>query len=310
MKAKEIIDPKTLYLIRTLSRTKRKDYENYVINAIWQKLGNNDLEVVSQQYVENVNNKTGSSHYFIDLYFPALNIGVECDEAYHKNQSKNDKNREVTIFDILYEIKSSTYEAIHIDVTKSFDDLLKSIDETVEKIKQRIEQVKPPKWTIETAEEYYKNISKISISNRKGFNSISKTCNILFNTNRNETSGGASRAYFSLPKFKGTHLEGYKMWFPKLSIQIKDENGNKKLIAATKTGWNNELVEGGNIIIERNDKNKSYKQDGKKRIVFAKYKDPLGYNEYKFVGIFELDKINNGSAYFKRINQECDLLKK
>ena len=27
------------YLIRALSRTKRKDYENYVVNAIWNRLG-------------------------------------------------------------------------------------------------------------------------------------------------------------------------------------------------------------------------------------------------------------------------------
>ena len=26
------------YLIRALSRTKRKDYENYVVNAIWNRL--------------------------------------------------------------------------------------------------------------------------------------------------------------------------------------------------------------------------------------------------------------------------------
>jgi len=263
-----------------------------------------------EQYVEDVNKKTGRSHYFIDLYFPSLNIGIECDEAYHKRQSKNDKVREVTIFDILYEIKANAYEIIRIDVTKGFDDLLKSIDETVEKIKQRINEVKPPKWNVETAEEYYKNKTIISVSDRQGFNTISKTCNILFNTSRNETSGGASRAYFSLPNFKGTHLEGYKMWFPKLAIQTKDENGKKKLIAATNTGWNNELVEEGSIIIERNDKSKSYKQDGKKRIVFVKYKDPLGYDEYKFVGIFKLHKINNGTAYFKRIEKECALLKK
>ena len=140
MQVKEIIDPKTLYLIRTLSRTKRKDYENYVINAVWHKLGNNDLEVVSQQYVEDVNKKTGRSHYFIDLYFPSLNIGIECDEAYHKRQSKNDKVREVTIFDILYEIKANAYEiqlnnpklhnffkALPVHLAEQADESLKSV---------------------------------------------------------------------------------------------------------------------------------------------------------------------------------------
>lgn len=31
-------DLKREYLIRTFSRTKRKDYENYILNAIWHKL--------------------------------------------------------------------------------------------------------------------------------------------------------------------------------------------------------------------------------------------------------------------------------
>jgi hypothetical protein len=39
---------KMLYLIKTLSRTRRKDYENYVINAVWQRLGNDSIEPVSQ----------------------------------------------------------------------------------------------------------------------------------------------------------------------------------------------------------------------------------------------------------------------
>jgi hypothetical protein len=29
-------------------------------------------------------------HYFIDLYFPGLNIGIECDEAHHQGQKEND----------------------------------------------------------------------------------------------------------------------------------------------------------------------------------------------------------------------------
>ena len=32
------------YLIRALSRTKRKDYENYVVNAIWNRLAMGDVE--------------------------------------------------------------------------------------------------------------------------------------------------------------------------------------------------------------------------------------------------------------------------
>jgi hypothetical protein len=307
-----IIDPKTRYLIKTLSRTHRKDYENYVINAIWHRLGNPNLEVVSQQYILDTNKKSGRSHFFIDLYFPALNLGIECDEAYHAEveQAARDQHREVTIFDILYKITAENYEAIHIKVTGSFQELEGAISRAVERIQRRISELNPPLWQIETPEEYYKNKSTISISDRKGFSSINKTCNVLFAAGRKEIAGGASRAYFSLPAFTGTELEGYKLWFPKLAIPVIDEQGNQQLIAATHTGWHNQLAEGGAVIIERNEKNQSYIPDLKKRIVFMKYKDPLGYNEYKFVGIFEYERIEDGSTYFRRIGGECILKRK
>lgn len=308
MKSK-ITDSKTLYLVKTLSRTKRKDYENYVINAIWQRLNNSNIEVVSQQYVEDNLNSNINSHYFIDLYFPQLNIGIECDEAFHKQQTKKDRQREISIFDIINKISKENYEPIHIDVTKKYEDLEYNINNAVERIKQKFIEINPPIWKIETPEEYYKQKDQINISDRKGFNSINKTCNVLFNAGRNEESKGASRAYFSLPKFKGTILEGYKIWFPHLAINITDENGELKTVAATKSGWKNQLINNGKTIIEQNEKNRNYKPDYKKRIVFLKYKDPLGFNEYKFVGIFEYRKEIEGKIFFTKISDNCIILK-
>ncbi|HHT82808.1 MAG TPA: hypothetical protein GX003_05170 [Acholeplasmataceae bacterium] len=56
---------KANYLIKTLSRTKRKDYENYVINAIWNRLANDNIKPVTQQYVFNKEKNEG---YLIDLF--------------------------------------------------------------------------------------------------------------------------------------------------------------------------------------------------------------------------------------------------
>ena len=75
---------KLTYLAKTLSRTNRKDYENFVINAIWNRLGRDDIQPVSQQYVRN----HADARRFIDLYFPQLNIGIECDEGHHRKQAK------------------------------------------------------------------------------------------------------------------------------------------------------------------------------------------------------------------------------
>lgn len=35
---------KLAYLAKTLSRTTRKDYENYVVNAVWNRLGDDTLK--------------------------------------------------------------------------------------------------------------------------------------------------------------------------------------------------------------------------------------------------------------------------
>jgi hypothetical protein len=60
------------YLIKTLSRTKRKDYENYVIGAIWHRLNNLEIKPVSQQYVQ----RSDGKYALLDLYFPQMNVGI------------------------------------------------------------------------------------------------------------------------------------------------------------------------------------------------------------------------------------------
>jgi hypothetical protein len=72
------------YLAKTFSNNHtHKIYENYVVNAIWNRIGNPNLKPVTQQYVLR-NDESGKHYALIDLYFPDLNIGIECDEGYHK----------------------------------------------------------------------------------------------------------------------------------------------------------------------------------------------------------------------------------
>ena len=79
-----MMDIKVVYLAKTLSRTKKKDYENYVVNAIWNRVNNFKLVPVTQQLVKD---KEGR-RYYIDLYFPQLKLGVECYEGYHNNNEQ------------------------------------------------------------------------------------------------------------------------------------------------------------------------------------------------------------------------------
>ena len=90
----EIInDAKRDYLVRTFSRTKRKDYENYILNAIWHKLDRSDIQPVTQQFIK----RSDGKYALVDLYFPQLNIGIECDEAHHIANELSDTNRTLTM---------------------------------------------------------------------------------------------------------------------------------------------------------------------------------------------------------------------
>ena len=40
------------YLVKTLSRTKRKDYENYVINRLYNRLNDLDIKPMTQKYIK------------------------------------------------------------------------------------------------------------------------------------------------------------------------------------------------------------------------------------------------------------------
>jgi len=83
-------DWKRDYLYHMFShRTADKDKENYIINAVWQKIDSIDLQPVTQQYIRRPNGR----YALLDLYFPQLNYGIECDEAYHQDNTMNDLNR-------------------------------------------------------------------------------------------------------------------------------------------------------------------------------------------------------------------------
>lgn len=305
------LDPKLQYIIKTLSKTNRKDYENFVVNAIWQKLSNPDIEIISQQFVKNNDIGNNRSHYFIDLYFPSLNIGIECDEPYHlgENQSLLDSQRSISLQDILYSIKENNYEQIRIKISGTIHEINDQINIAVDKINKRIQELNPAAWTIKSSANYFKNKEYISINDRIGFKSINEVCNTLYNAGRKENNKGATRSYFTLPKFSNTELENHKLWFPKLAIKINDVFGNETLRPATRTGWTNQISQDGKIITEWNENNIPYKNDRKRRIVFIKYKDSLGFNEYKFAGIFEFSEKNNDRNIYERSNEICPMLK-
>lgn len=65
-------------------RTKGKKYENFIVNAIYNRVGNFELIPITQQYVRS--NIDPRKYYLMDLYFPQINYGVEVDEMQHTKE--------------------------------------------------------------------------------------------------------------------------------------------------------------------------------------------------------------------------------
>jgi len=236
------MDAKTLYLVKTLSRTKRKDYENYVVNAIWNRVGDPRLLPVTQQFVKD---KDGN-HYYIDLYFPQIKIGVECDEDYHQSKEQKilDAERELTIFDVLKQIDGRDYIALHVDVTKPYDEVESQINAHVNTIKDKIAEIgiedgwkKQVSACEDNAEsqyshiiEYFKDKEYITVDDDIVFPTNKEVYNIILGQNYSYHLMHGGEPFRKLYTEYG-YEEGTFPWFPKLTITKPTKKGYYNLLS-------------------------------------------------------------------------------
>ena len=302
------MDKKVVYLSKTLSRTKRKDYENYVVNAIWNRINEPKLLPVTQQFVKD----NEGNFYYIDLYFPQLKIGVECDEGYHnsKEQKILDANREMTIYDVLKQVDEREYMALHVDVTKSFNEVEAQINSHVETIKNRITELNiEDGWEKQdpVIEDYFKDKEYITIHDNISFPSNKEVYNNILGQNYSGHLMHGGEPWHKLYTEYG-YEEGTFPWFPKLTVD-----------KPTSKGYYNILSKDGMEIYEYIDDPKQNMQRkaegryiGKKRVVFTQMKDAVtGVVGYRFAGVFVGDHYDEkGMITYKRVEDRFKIIKK
>ena len=313
------MDAKLVYLTKTLSRTKRKDYENYVVNAIWNRINNPKLLPVTQQFIKD---KEGN-HYYIDLYFPQLKIGVECDEGYHnsKEQKILDAERELTIFDVLKQVDERDYIALHVDVTKSYDEVESQIDAHVATIKSKIEEIGiEDGWKMQVSstgdnieqnpsdiEMYFRDKEYITIYDDVVFPSNKEVYNIILGQNYSYHLMHGGEPFRKLYTEYG-YEEGTFPWFPKLTISRPTKKGYYNLLS--KDGM--EIYEYIDDPAQNMQRKSEQKYIGKQRVVFSQVKDSVTkVTGYRFVGFFIGDHYDeNGTITYKRIGDKFKIIKK
>ncbi|MFI3165525.1 MAG: hypothetical protein R3Y32_03465 [Bacillota bacterium] len=286
------VDKKLNYLIKTFSRTKRKDYENFIINAIWNKMDRDDIQPVSQQYVNLGNGK----YSLLDLYFPQLNLAIECDESYHQENKAHDRQREISIESALSALNNFNVEKdlIRIRADLSYNDVIKQINNAVNIINHRINTMQFSTWEVD------KNPTEIARKNGK----IHVDDNLTFSTIY-EIANCFGKDYTGYQK-SSVHLDGTNyLWCLKMAIVIDGVP-----TAGSSRGWVNTLTEDQEIMCEVNDTRDSISFERgtpSNRILFGKSRNALGEAGYKFIGIFIFDYHEDGKNYYKRISKEVDL---
>lgn len=265
------------YIARSLNRSKHNPYENYVVNAIYQKLNNNELEIETQASIKLQNGYTPR----IDLYFPQLRIAIEVDEGYHQNETQREHdiwrenviNKKINQYCI-----ADSIQFIRISATSNstLEEVNSRIDEVVSFINEKISNVRLHWKTDEEMREEIRKRGEIR-------------ANDCFDTNYDVINEVYGKHY------KGWQKAGYGiLWFPVISDTLNEASGTKLSSRATWQNW----YDGTKTIIYERSTNETRNAEKKKwamndfstiRIVFAKDRDSFGKRIQRFVGVVKAD---------------------
>lgn len=231
------------------------------------------------------------------MFFPQLNIGIECDEAYHKKKDK-DKERDIEIAEKLNAVvlNDRNYKPIRIDATLSHEKLHKKLNKIAAFIKKKCKKIK---WL--SQKETIMSIKKdgiVSINDNITYRTHDEVCE-LFDIKARPRRGGEILN------------EKYHIWFPKLAIQ--ENNGKWK---AKDKKWDNRLNKDWDIIVEstnRGIRRKRSKNDfywkNCNRLTFAKTKDLEGRTGYRFIGVFKYSQEMRNTRIYKKISDKFKISK-
>lgn len=139
------MDYKLEYMERLFAKIGKKKTESYVISRIWHQLDDDRVKFVVQQYIR----RTQDKYALADLYLPQLNIFIEINEPFHKNNVEVDKIRneeivnkthsELCIIDCGFITRGNNgKDEIH---WKPLDEIHRQVSDVVKLIKQRISEL-------------------------------------------------------------------------------------------------------------------------------------------------------------------------
>ncbi|HHF0536581.1 hypothetical protein NDJ78_11360 [Vibrio parahaemolyticus] len=285
---------KTEYILRSIRKLNNKGWEFFIVTRIIHALPD-DIEFVTQQLVRLQNGKRALT----DLYFPQFDIHLEIDEKHHERQRDKDFKREMDI------VRVTKHSIVRIQTPDTKQEhALKIVCAEVDAFINKLLKLRGMKvskgefcpWDFESRYSA-ESVIKAGVVSVKG--------NIVFRKQLEALrcfgfQGSAyQRGAWQIPDGSNDMI-----WFPRLY----------------KHGiWHNEITSDGTRIVERafegnqaavdsikKQKELEMKFGGRNAIVFAKAKDSLGFNLYRYVGTFRmnLSKSTNTEIVFDRVSDE------
>lgn len=284
-------------------RTKRKAYENFIVNAIYTKVGNPELMPVTQQYVRNPNDPR--KYYLLDLYFPQINFGVEIDEGHHCNDVNQMLDEECE--EAIKSAIECDEERIAIFIEnedggwrkRSYEEICGDIDAIVAMIKSRIAAKGGVDWVTNHEKiEKVKSMGVFDIDDGVTYRTIADIYNICGGS---RSSGkevkNLQRAFLRLNR-------DFHLWVPTLTIRT--ELGDVE----SKRKYHNFLNEDKTIIEECSLKERFSEArycttpeacngcekcnvHDTYRVVFLRARDFFGKPSIRFIGVFKPHRFIN-----------------
>ena len=263
------MDFKLEYMERLFAKISKKKTESYVISRIWHQLNDDRVKFVVQQYIR----RTQDRYALSDLYLPQLNIFIEINEPFHKNNVEVDNIRNEEI------LKVTSSKPIVIDCDCDIQEIHRQVTAVVSLIRQRITDVgdkfKPWDDASTLIVEYHRNKGYLKVEGNECLRTTEDVAAVFGTKPKHRGFLRASGA--AVPNKKNEII-----WWPNTEHRL----------------WCNQLSEDGMYIYEYP------KADNKRaehlrhwlsapeetRITFLRYKDDLGFCFYRFVGVFRLDK--------------------
>ena len=277
------------YMERLFAKISKKKTESYVISRIWHQLDDDRVKFVVQQYVKRVQDK----YALADLYLPQLNIFIEINEPFHKNNVEVDRIRNEEILSVVHS------KPIVVDCDCDLTEIHRQVTEVVALIRQRIAELgdsfRPWDEASTLTVEHHRDKGCLKVEDNECLRTTEDVAAVF----------GTKAKHRGFLRASGAAVPGKKneiVWWPNTDHRL----------------WHNELSEDGLFIYEypkAEEKRAEHLRHWlsapeETRITFLRYKDDLGFCFYRFVGVFRLDRdksIKESKCVWERISDTYQL---